>query len=1233
MHNFVKNRRLVVLGLLAISACSGKKRDFADGYIQGTEGADDAGALATASPADAPGRLQVRPEAVDLGWVTVGFPARARVQIQNAGSALIAAPAVEWSSNVNGDFELIQNQCLTELAPGAVCELRVQLIPKLAGASSAALSVQSSVGAGDVSFTGLGLAGGDLIIAPLEGSFEDFGGVLVGAAAEGVFSLTNPTAVPTGIVDMRTNRADFEVLPPAGDGTDCVLGVTSLMSGQSCNVRVAFRPLERGPLEATLTTRTDEAGAASATLSGQGLLAGVLAASAESVDFDGVVVGTGAQRTIALENQGDAPITLGKTSLEPAGTEGFSILNSDCGEGSALAGGAACSVQLEFRPLRADEEVTTELISLDSAGQRRLGVALRGIGLEPGSLVLNAAASGEEDFGQVLLDASAVHTFTITNPGMQPSGVLTFTTSDGFEVLAAALEGECVPGVTSLVDGQSCTVRVGFTPVRREVQHGSLTVSSELAGANSLALTGQGVIQATFEVEPELNFGRVFTNAPTSRPLSIKNAGDLPLAPPSLTIESSSADLAGAFAVEGACVTPLAFGEQCDISVRFAPALAVPHSANLLLRSEPGAAATVLLLAEALTPGSLVLAAQGGSPDFGDVPVQTTVTRNFTLTNPGNAPSGLLTLRSDSSRFVVSNGDCNRGDAAGLVDGSRCTFSVAFTPNNSLQLVANLSVQSLGAGQAGLELRGRGRALPTLTAIGNRNLGTANIGQNALTQPENQFTWTVSNEGDLSTGVLAVTNSNSNEFEKTNDSCNNSQIAPRSSCQMTLRFRPNDVNTRTSTVVVSDATNQRSATLQLTGTGVRLAQLGQSCVNATCAQGTCTGGVCCDRECDGSCQACSTSGVCVDQTNRERCGNGNGRCFGVDRCLLPEGLACGQNGDCGLGNCERRLSGSGVNDRICCATDCDATGQQCNAQGQCQQPTLGQGAVCGRAGDLPCGSNLQCKSCNDGASRCTQPGNCCSDSECSACERCNQGACGALGAGQPDRCPGNQVCDTQRRCVDPLRGLGESCGSRAECASGFCADGVCCQSQCDGVCEGSCEAGTGRCVPLPARTPCGAQEPAISFCSAGVAGCFVAPLCNGAGVCAQPTVSCNGNPNTSVDANACCEVPMPPGLTLTSEVFRSDCEGSNVGVGSLVAFCDNQNDCPANNFCCLSDQGPATQARSVACSAFCSEFGDSASGIFIVCRSPGGGTSPCPGNRACNRTNIDLPGWMFCAFP
>lgn len=43
---------------------------------------------------------------------------------------------------------------------------------------------------------------------------------------------------------------------------------------------------------------------------------------------------------------------------------------------------------------------------------------------------------------------------------------------------------------------------------------------------------------------------------------------------------------------------------------------------------------------------------------------------------------------------------------------------------------------------------------------------------------------------------------------------------------------------------------------------------------------------------------------------------------------------------------------------------------------------------------------------------------------------------------------------------------GQACGAASECSSSFCADGVCCESACSGVCE-TCSADKGRCTPIP----------------------------------------------------------------------------------------------------------------------------------------------------------------------
>ncbi len=1090
------------------ASCATDERDVQLAVPNGDPNQQPGGPQTETEMLQAAPMLEVHPPAVDLGAVTTGFAARARLRVVNAGTGVLPMPVVEWALGSGADYQIIQNQCVSEVPPGGSCDVRVQFVPSQAGLAEAGLRVSAAESSVTVPFNGEGFAAGNLILTPAVGSFEDFGSVRLGGTVEGAFSILNPDPVSSGALSFRLNRPEFALLPPQAG--DCIPGVTDLAGSQSCPVRVAFAPSERGPLEATLTATTAAAGSVSLNLAGSGLIPGVLEASSSLVDFNGVVLGSSSFGTVRFENQGDEPVRLGGARLEPSNVAEFSIQNSTCGADTAVLAGAACDIGLEFRPTLPGEERSADLV-LDVTGGEPLRVGLVGHGLESGSLVLGASVPGEEDFGDVLLQQSVTRVFQVSNPGAQPSGVLSLTTSGSFDLSDAPEAGDCIDGSTTLVTGESCSVRLSFKPTLRQVEAGALTVSSALAGASALAVTGRGILPPTFDVEAEVNFGRVLTNATAERTLSVKNAGDQPLSSPGVQITSASPAQAAAFSVVNDCPASIAYGEECAVTVTFDPSEAVPHSATLNLSSDPGGTASVLLLGEALTPGSLVLAAVSGSADFGDVPVNTTVDRSFTLSNPGNVASGLLTISTDNNHFLVNPGDCNQGAPEGLVDGSSCTFSISFAPDSSEPVVGNVSVQSSGAGRAGLEIRGRGRSPALLTATGSRDLGRANIGRPPT--PANQFIWTVNNDGDLASGTLGITRGGTTEFQISGDTCTNAQIPGHSSCQMVIGFVPAEPpGSRSESVVVTDAASGGAVTLALTAVSVRVAGPGQSCINAECAEGVCTDGVCCDRACDSTCQQCSQTGVCTDQVNQEQCGNGSARCFGVDQCLLPAGQACGGDTDCGGGLlCKQCLSGG----RQCTApTTCcgGCAGNQTCTNGSCgcsaQQIDCGgglciprnQAAVCCPAAPA-CPANLPaCTS--DG--RCVQ---CQTNAECGACSTCNTATntCTPRARGTGGVCPGQQLCDGAGACFTPGCGAigAPACGACNTCQDFQCragADGTTCQG--NGLCSG------GTCRPGPGAT-----------CQQGGTPCASNLPCSN-GVCQLPTVG-NGDacgPNAACDA-------------------------------------------------------------------------------------------------------------------
>lgn len=1045
------------------------------------------------------GTLTVSPANLDLGAVTQGFAARAKLRVTNIGSAPLPAPVVAWAAGGDPDLTLIQDQCIGELAPGEQCDLRVQVVPSRVGILSSTLEISGgSTGNLSVPVQASGLQPGPLVLQPVAGSFQDFGGVPVGAVAEATFTLVNPGAEPSGFVSFSFNRPEF-VLVPAGAG-ECAPGASELVSGASCNLRVAFSPTERGVLETTLSVTSSGAGSRSITLRGQGLVPAAIGVSATMLDFGGVVPGDTASLNLEVDNLGDDPLTVGSAQLTPADV--FRIADSNCGEGVVLRAGQRCGIQLDYRPVQEGQPSAAELVLAAQGGDPSERIALQGVALTRGNLVVEPLAAGQESFGDVLLGQSVVHGFRVSNPAQQPSGVLSLSGRNGFEVQPPSEPGACEPGVTELANGQSCTVEVRFAPSARGPRPGALTVDSPLAGAKALALSGRGIAPGVLEadtgtVEAVVDFGRITAGSRGNRTIAVRNAGDEALPPPELRMTGPQAV---AFSADSGCTQPLAPGAACEVVVTFAPAAAGPYATSLdLVATGEAKALGVLLLGEALEAGRLVLApAEGASAEFGDVPVGGSVSQSFTVTNPGGGLSGPLSVLADDSQFVVAAGACAEAGTDGLADGESCTFEVSFTPTTNVVAQARLSVQAAASGETGIALIGRGRLPAALAATTTeRDLGRANIGEPS--GPANQFTWTVNNGGDLPSGALTVTNDNPADFDITADTCSTGPLPGAGSCALTIVLAPDAAGDVTTRIAVADAASGQSVPLTVTGFGVQLAAPGEACLaTSDCMEGVCTAGVCCDQECGLTCQSCAT-GQCLAQSAQEPCGNSGGVCFGVEQCALPAGEGCTDSTQCG-GNlvCKQCLSGgSQCTAPDACCGGC-GVGYQC-VGGACGCPLQANGRPQIDCGGGDCAldrENACCPSDPPFGCNCDPSDNLCK--QCLQNAHCTSGPIGSVATCTAQRscsysCPANfKLCQASNTCIPNAQccetcGVGQSCTAgqcrvdigRActfggtPCASGNCAAGTCCQPGCNNGCfaNGTCECppGTafarGQCLP------------------------------------------------------------------------------------------------------------------------------------------------------------------------
>jgi hypothetical protein len=131
---------------------------------------------------------------------------------------------------------------------------------------------------------------------------------------------------------------------------------------------------------------------------------------------------------------------------------------------------------------------------------------------------------------------------------------------------------------------------------------------------------------------------------------------------------------------------------------------------------------------------------------------------------------------------------------------------------------------------------------------------------------------------------------------------------------------------------------------------------------------------------------------------------------------------------------------------------------------------------------VSCTVNAQCVtgSCVDGV--------CCASAACGGCQSCaipgSLGACSPLPKLTEDprsSCVGTMACDGAGHCAEAN---GNTCQATADCLSGFCVDGVCCETACDQQCF-SCNTAfelRGMCRPftsgtdLNASVPCGGSS-------------------------------------------------------------------------------------------------------------------------------------------------------------
>ena len=287
---------------------------------------------------------------------------------------------------------------------------------------------------------------------------------------------------------------------------------------------------------------------------------------------------------------------------------------------------------------------------------------------------------------------------------------------------------------------------------------------------------------------------------------------------------------------------------------------------------------------------------------------------------------------------------------------------------------------------------------------------------------------------------------------------------------------------------------------------------GDPCSRAVeCVSAYCIDNVCCNEPCTELCRACNLptrrglcsfhnqgedpENDCEDQGNAT-CGQ-NGKCDGAGACAyyavdsICENPSCDpiRNEQTAERLCTARMQCADKVITPCSPYRCGTTAcktactnhQDCMHGYICLNPPLceaGAGQPCNTAencGSHECWDNVCCDRKCDGPCRICDAAGICRDHPvnndpedgCGSYQCNGTGACFTACTSQENCKTSTHYCDGQH--CQRKKPNGNVCEYAQECLSGFCTDGICCQSQCSGPCVG-CQAPDGNCTSRPENT-------------------------------------------------------------------------------------------------------------------------------------------------------------------
>lgn len=211
------------------------------------------------------------------------------------------------------------------------------------------------------------------------------------------------------------------------------------------------------------------------------------------------------------------------------------------------------------------------------------------------------------------------------------------------------------------------------------------------------------------------------------------------------------------------------------------------------------------------------------SPDavaFGRIPSTTSgPPQSLAVINSTGAPLTLAPLRLQSDTrdvFVVQKDRCS---SETLLPGAHCLLSLSFEPGNAGPFSATLTVSDTTSSYSAIAtLSGEGTATPGSTSLRATPPALSFVGTPATAPLFHSLVLTNSGSRPIDSLTVHIQSTTLSRFVVSDNKCANRVLAPASTCQLSLGYRP-QAGTQHGALVIEGATLAAPLVIPLTGSG------------------------------------------------------------------------------------------------------------------------------------------------------------------------------------------------------------------------------------------------------------------------------------------------------------------------------------------------------------------------------------------------------------------------------